>query len=66
METACLDEARARFTQANDTPFLIPPLFSDLGLLNRYEPNFDTIAARQYQPPIGTAPSAAKLLQHLN
>jgi len=65
METACLTEARARFTQVNDTPFLTPPLLTDLGLLNCYDPNFDTIATGQYQPPAGIALGTDKLLQHL-
>jgi len=62
METACLTKAQARFTQANNTPFLTPPLLTDLGLLHCYDPNFDTIAAGQYQPLAGIAPSADKLL----
>jgi len=65
METACLDKAWARFTQANNTPFLTPPLISKLGLLYCNEPYFDAIAARQYHPPAGIAPGAHKLLQHL-
>jgi len=65
METACLTEVRARFTQVNDTPFLTPPLLTNLGLLNCYNPNFDTIATGQYQPPAGIALSADKLLRHL-
>jgi len=65
MEMACPDKVRARFTQVNDTPFLTPPLITDLGLLNCYNPNFNPIAAGQYQPLAGTAPSAAKLLHHL-
>jgi len=65
MEEACLEEARACFTQANDTPFLTPPLILELGLLNCDEPLFDAIASGQYQPPEGTDPGTHLLLQHL-
>jgi len=65
MEAACLEEARARFTQANDTPFLTEPLLPELGLLNCEDPPFDAIANGQYQAPAGTGPGAQLLLQHL-
>jgi len=65
MEAACLEEARARFTQANDTPFLTAPLLQELGLLNCDNPPFDAIATGQYQAPEGTGLGAQLLLQHL-
>ena len=65
MEAACLEEARARFTQANDTPFLTAPLIHELGLLNCDDPPFDAIAQGQYQVLEGTNLGAQLLLQHL-
>jgi len=65
MEAGCLEEAKAHFMQANNTPFLVPPLILELGLLNCDEPPFDAIASGQYQPPEGTDPGAQLLLQHL-
>jgi len=65
MEAACLEEAKARFTQANDTPFLTPPLLPELGLLNCDEPPFDAIANGQYCALAGTCLGAQLLLQHL-
>jgi len=65
MEAACLEEAKACFTQANDTPFLLPPLILELGLLNCDKPHFDAIASGQYHPPEGTYPGTQLLLQHL-
>jgi len=64
-EAACLDKARAHFTQANNIPFLTTPLIQELGLLNCNEPPFDAIANSQYQAPEGTNPGAQLLLQHL-
>ncbi len=65
MEEACLEEARACFMQANDTPFLTEPLLQELGLLNCDDPPFDAITNGQYQAPAGTGPGAQLLLQHL-
>jgi len=65
MEAACLEEARAHFTQANDTPFLTSPLVEELGLLNCNDKHFKAIANGQYKPPVGTAQGAQLLLQHL-
>ena len=65
MEEACLAEACSRFTQANDTPFLTPPLLNELGLLDCYAPPFDEIAEGIYQPPAGTTPGASSLLSKL-
>jgi len=58
-------EAQARFTQANDTPFLTTPLIEELGLLKCNDKHFDDIANRNYQPPVSTAPGAQQLLLHL-
>ncbi len=33
IETACLDEVQNRFTQANDTPFLVEPLLLELRII---------------------------------
>jgi len=65
MEAACLEEARACFTQANDTPFLTTPLIEELGLLNCNDEQFDAIANGNYQPPVGTDQGEQKLLQQL-
>jgi len=65
MEAACLDEAKAHFMQANNTPFLTMPLIQELGLLNCDKPPFNAIAHGQYQAPEGTNPGAQLLLQHL-
>jgi len=68
MEAACLEEAHARFTQANNTPFLIfdlHPYYKELGLLNCYEPHFDTIVNGTNQLPAGTSPGAQLLLSCL-
>jgi len=48
MEAACLKEARAHFTQANDTPFLTSLLVEELGLLNCNDELFEEIANGQY------------------
>jgi len=37
-------EAKARFTQSNNTPFLSKPLLSDLGLIGMASEKFDQIA----------------------
>jgi len=47
----CLEEARARFTQANDTPFLSKPLFLELGLMGMMSKQFDQITQGTYEPP---------------
>jgi len=65
MEAACLEEAQARFTQANDTPFLTAPLIEEVRLLNCNNEHFDTIANGYYQTPVGTVLGAQQLLQHL-
>jgi len=65
MEEACLEEAHLHFTQANDTPFLTPPLFNELGLLDCHEPPFDEIATGTYQPPAGATLGASSLLTKL-
>ncbi len=65
METVCLAEAKARFTQSNDTPFLMEPLIAELGLLNCNKPPFDAITLGTYQPLEGTDPGARLLIKHL-
>jgi len=64
MEEACLEEAWACFTQANDTPFLTTPLVNKLGLLNCHDDHFDKIASGQYHAPKGTELGAWLLLQN--
>jgi len=58
IKEVCLEEAQACFTQANDTPFLTPPLANELGLLNCHATPFDEIAVGTYQQPAGTNPGA--------
>jgi len=65
MESACLEEAHARFTQANNTPFLTTLLIEELSLLNCNDMHFDAIANGTYQPPDGMEPGTQQLLQHL-
>jgi len=65
MEVAYLEEAQAHFTQANDMPFLQPPLPNTLGLLSCNDPPFEVIATSHYQPLAGTNQGALLLLQHL-
>jgi len=54
IEGVCLEEAKARFTQANDTPFPQEPFLLDLQLLGMHLPMFDQIADGTYRPPLGT------------
>jgi len=44
IETTCLEEAWARFTQANHTPFYNGSLILDLQVLGSHLPTFDQIA----------------------
>jgi len=62
IKAACLEEARARFTQANKTSFLKEPLLLDIQLLGTHLPMFDWIAAGTYQSPPGTQHQANQLL----
>jgi len=52
---------RNRFTQANDTLFLVEPLISELRLIRTQWEQFDQIAMGLYQPP-QDAPNNAKQL----
>jgi len=47
LESACLVEARWRFTQASDTPFLTPPLVSIFGKTGSRAKEFNKILAKQ-------------------
>jgi len=62
IEIACLEEAQARFTQANDMPCMIEPLYSDLHWLGTHLPSFNQITASMYLPPDRTSTSAQLLL----
>jgi len=59
IEIACLEEARNQFTQANDTPFLVEPLLTELDLISIQREQFDHIAMGKYHPP-QDAPNNAK------
>jgi len=62
IKQACLEEARAWFTQANDTPFLTELLLSDLGILGMDKTQFDDIATGSYQLPLDTPDNAQQLI----
>jgi len=51
IETACLDEAQNRFTQANDTPFLVEPLLSDLGIIGTHWEQFEVVLTNHHRMP---------------
>ncbi len=65
MEAAFLEEARACFTQASNTPFLTPLLVEELGLLNCNDEHFEAIMNGQYEPLAGTTQGARLLIQHM-
>jgi len=62
IEEACLAEAKAQFTQANDTAFLMEPLLSELGIIGIQRMQFDQIAAGNYIAPPATLINAQQLL----
>jgi len=61
IEIACLNEAHARFTQANDMPCMIEPIYNELHWLSTHLPAFDQITARMYIPLDRTSTSAQLL-----
>jgi len=62
VEKACLEEARWRFTQANWTPFLQPPLLDDFGEISVDWPASHAVLEGRYKPPPGCNPAAIKIL----
>jgi len=65
VEQACLEEAGWRFTQANQTPFLQPPLLNDFGEIGVDRPAFHAVLEGWYMVLPGCNPAAAKLLATL-
>jgi len=65
IEETCLTEAKAWFTQANDTLFLTEPLILDLGIIRTQRVHFDQIARETYKLPPGAPNNAHQLLQLL-
>ena len=64
MEDACIEENASRFSQCNDTPPMVEPLFSDLGYLAD-TPEAEAILKGAYRAPVGTDPYARLLLDEL-
>jgi len=58
---ACLDEAQARFTQANDMQCMTKPLYTNLHWLGTHLPAFDQIVASMYILPDQSPTSAQSL-----
>jgi len=65
IEQACLDEAKRRFTQANDTPMLQQPMLSIFGVNNMEHPAFEQVLQGTFQCPAGCDIYLQKLLAHL-
>jgi len=61
IETACLNEAQAWFTQSNDTPCMTKPLYSEIHWLRTHLPAFNQIAESTYIP-LENTPQGAQLL----
>jgi len=61
IKITCLEESRNIFTQANNTPFLVEPLLSELGLIGTQWEQFSQIAMGLYHPP-QDAPNNVKWL----
>jgi len=51
IKTACLEKAKAQFIQANDTPCMTEPLYSEVQWLGMHLPAFDQITSGTYIPP---------------
>jgi len=64
IEIACLNKAKARFTQANNTPCMKAPLYNDLDWLGIHLPAFDQIVDGTYTIPENT-PEGAHVLSPL-
>ena len=64
IEAACMQENERRFRQANDTPFMVPPLSDEVGH-SGIGKVADLILQGRYVPPPGTDPYAAQLIRHL-
>ena len=61
---ACMQENARRFRQANNTPFMTPPLSDTIGHLG-IGVEADKILRGEFVPPPGTDLYAAKLIRHL-
>ena len=61
MEAACLEEAKQRFTQVNDTPLLQPPMYSEVGPTG-FGPAAAEILDGSYHPPPYTDEHTKELL----
>jgi len=64
IEMACLQENERRFNQAKNTPFMVPPLFEQVGSLGT-GPGAEAILNGTFQCTPGTDPHAIKLIPHL-
>jgi hypothetical protein len=64
IESALLQENERRFNQANDTPFLVPPLYDLIGPLG-LGLHADAVLNGTFVAPPGTDPYAVKLLYQL-
>jgi hypothetical protein len=64
IETSLLRENERRFNQAQDTPFLVPPLYDLIGPLG-IGPHADAVLDGTFVAPPGTDPYAVKLLYQL-
>lgn len=64
IEKACLEENEARFNQARNTPFMVPPLYDDIGPFGT-GPRAQEILDGTYQVPEGTDPYAAEFISYL-
>jgi hypothetical protein len=64
IETALLQENERRFNQANDTPFLVPPLYDLIGPLG-IGLHADAVLDGTFVAPPGTDPYAVKLIYQL-
>ena len=62
--TACLQENERRFRQANDTPFMQPPLSEIVGHLGVGH-TANNILRGTFVPPVGSDVYAVKLIRHL-
>jgi len=61
---ACLKEARRRFTQANTTSMLQPPMIDIFGINNMDHPAFEQILAGTFQCPEECNMYVHKLIDH--
>ena len=64
IERGCLWENERRFKQTENTPFMTAPLVDEFGCLG-VGANADRVSRGEHQPPEGTDPCTAMLLQQL-